>query len=231
MSKDWREGENWRDGVAKFFGQDTASVISGRQPGLGMDTPQANIGDFIWGRSQGELTGAYQDYQGDVNKRQFKPAIEALDGTFTPGMTAGQYQKQLTGLQRKDTNKAFDASPQGKQLTHNMDLQSEQMKNQTQELANANSINQRTLALSERTASDNMTLAANQMELARLDNKFDRETASADRNLTLQLAQMDSQLADKRLAYDRETRSMDKRDRMIAQLMSSIGSLGGAFAL
>ena len=76
-----------------------------------------------------------------------------------------------------------------------------------------------------------MTLAANQMELARLDNKFDRETASADRNLTLQLAQMDAQLADKRLAYDRETRSMDKRDRMIAQLMSSIGSLGGAFAL
>jgi len=96
---------------------------------------------------------------------------------------------------------------------------------------NANTIAQGSLDLSKQTAADNMILATNQMELARLDNKFDRETASADRNLTLQIAQMDSQLADKRLAYDRETRSMDKRDKMIATLMSGIGQLGGAFAL
>jgi len=102
---------------------------------------------------------------------------------------------------------------------------------QTKAQIDANTINQGTLALSKQTAADNMTLATNQMELARLDNKFDRENASADRNLTLQIAQMDSQLADKRLAYDRETRSMDKRDRMIATLMSGIGQLGGAFAL
>jgi hypothetical protein len=88
-----------------------------------------------------------------------------------------------------------------------------------------------TLSVTRENNENQMTLAANQMELARLDNKFDRETASADRNLTLQIAQMDSQLADKRLAYDRETRSMDKRDRMIAQLMSGLGSLGGAFTL
>ncbi len=69
------------------------------------------------------------------------------------------------------------------------------------------------------------------MEMARLDNKFDRETASADRNLTLRLGQMNADLQDKRMAYDRETRSMDKRDRMIAQLMSGLGSLGGAFSL
>ena len=97
---------------------------------------------------------------------------------------------------------------------------------------NANTAIQReTLGVTRENNKNQMTLAANQMELARLDKNFDRETASADRNLTLQLAQMDAQLADKRLAYDRETRSMDKRDRMIAQLMSSIGSLGGAFAL
>ena len=89
---------------------------------------------------------------------------------------------------------------------------------------NANTIAQNTLDLTRETSN-------NQMELSRLDNKFDRETASADRNLTLQIAQMDSRLEDKRLAYDRETRTMDKRDKMIAQLMSSIGTLGGAFAL
>jgi len=42
---------------------------------------------------------------------------------------------------------------------------------------------------------------------------------------------MNADLADKRMDYDRETRSMDKRDRMIAQLMSGLGSLGGAFSL
>ena len=95
----------------------------------------------------------------------------------------------------------------------------------------ATAIARETLGVTRENNKNQMTLAANQMELARLDNKFDRETASADRNLTLQIAQMDSELADKRMAYDRETRSMDKRDRMIAQLMSGLGSLGGAFAL
>ena len=89
---------------------------------------------------------------------------------------------------------------------------------------NANTIAQGSLDLSREQG--NNTLA-----LARLDNKFDRETASADRNLTLRLGQMQSDLADKRLQYDRETRSMDKRDRAIAQLMSGLGSLGGAFTL
>ena len=47
----------------------------------------------------------------------------------------------------------------------------------------------------------------------------------------MQIAQMNSELADKRMAYDRETRTMDKRDRMIATLMSGLGQLGGAFSL
>lgn len=97
---------------------------------------------------------------------------------------------------------------------------------------NANTeIQRETLGVTRENNANQMQLAANQMEMARLDNKFDHETASADRNLTLQIAQMESELADKRMAYDRETRSMDKRDRMIAQLMSGLGSLGGAFAL
>tara|TARA_R100000951_G_scaffold116741_1_gene130320 strand:- start:1333 stop:2052 length:720 start_codon:yes stop_codon:yes gene_type:complete len=97
---------------------------------------------------------------------------------------------------------------------------------------NANTAIQRaTLDVTRENNKNQMTLAANQMEMARLDNKFDRETASADRALTLQLGQMNADLQDKRLAYDRETRSMDKRDRMIAQLMSGLGSLGGAFSL
>lgn len=65
----------------------------------------------------------------------------------------------------------------------------------------------------------------------REERRFQSRREDARNDLTMQLGMMDADLADKRLAYDRETRAMDKRDRMIAQLMSSIGSLGGAFSL
>ena len=88
----------------------------------------------------------------------------------------------------------------------------------------ANTIAQNSLDLQRETSN-------NQIEMARIDNRFDRETASADRNLTLQLAQMDREIADKRMDYDRETRRLDKRSEAIAQLMGGLGQLGGAFAL
>ena len=196
-----------------------------------MDNPQAGLGDWVWGRDQDELTGAYRDFQGDENKRKFKSAIEALGGTYTDGMSPGQLQKELNRLQRKDTNKAFDESPQGKQMTHQMGLQTTQLANQTTQLTNANTIANNNFKLASQTANNQMELTRLQMDQQNKDRGFDRETASADRNLSLQLANMQSDLADKRLQYDRETRSMDKRDRAIAQLMSGLGSLGGAFSL
>lgn len=65
----------------------------------------------------------------------------------------------------------------------------------------------------------------------RLDRGLERELSSNNQTMQLALGQMNADLADKRMDYDRETRSMDKRDRMIATLMSGLGSLGGAFAL
>ena len=82
-------------------------------------------------------------------------------------------------------------------------------------------------------ANRNMTLQLGQINArtAQGNQALQREMNMLQNNTTLQLAQMDSELADKRMAFDRETRSMDKRDRAIAQLMSGIGQLGGAFAL
>ena len=65
----------------------------------------------------------------------------------------------------------------------------------------------------------------------RLDRSLERELAGNREDLNLQIAMMNNELSEKRMAYDRETRSMDRRDKMIAQLMSGIGQLGGAFAL
>ncbi len=65
----------------------------------------------------------------------------------------------------------------------------------------------------------------------RLDRGLERELASNSQEMNLAIAQMNSDLADKRMEYDRETARMDKRSAAIAQLMSGLGSLGGAFAL
>ena len=62
-----------------------------------------------------------------------------------------------------------------------------------------------------------------------LDRKQTQELAILSGDHQMQIAQMNQELADKRMGYDRETRRMDKRDRMIAQLMSGLGQLGSAF--
>ena len=91
-------------------------------------------------------------------------------------------------------------------------------------------------------ATERANIRSSDLELQRENNNFNRELQRADNKLTrdlgilqgdnqMQIAQMNSELADKRMDYDRETRRMDKRSAAIAQLMSGIGALGGAFAL
>jgi len=148
------------------------------------------------------------------------------------GLTQEQIKKKANGGQLTYENvDGIVAEAQRGRAEQQTPQQKKDSDHRTQVQKDANTIAEQTLEVTKDQNRNEMQLATNQMELARLDNKFDRETASADRLLTLQLAQMDSDLADKRLAYDRETRSMDKRDQMIAQLVASLGSLGGAFAL
>lgn len=65
----------------------------------------------------------------------------------------------------------------------------------------------------------------------RMDRRHQSELADGSNDLQMQMSIMQNDLSEKRMDYDRETRSMDKRDRAIATLMSGLGSLGGAFAL
>jgi hypothetical protein len=64
-----------------------------------------------------------------------------------------------------------------------------------------------------------------------MDRRHQQELADNSNDLTLQMSVMQNDLAEKRMDYDRETRRMDKRSAAIAQLMSGLGSLGGAFSL
>lgn len=89
--------------------------------------------------------------------------------------------------------------------------------------------------LAQQTAQHNATLTSQQNQFAHtskeaaLTRRHDNERADKRDSLSLQMQVMQNDLAEKRLDYDRETRGMDKRDRMIAQLMSGLGSLGSAF--
>ena len=75
--------------------------------------------------------------------------------------------------------------------------------------------------------------AQNQRMFARRESSLDRaqtqDLAILSQGHQMKLAQMNQDLAEKRMDYDRETKRMDKRDRMIAQLMAGIGQLGSAF--
>ena len=74
-------------------------------------------------------------------------------------------------------------------------------------------------------------IRSDDMSAQRADNKLTRDLGILTNDKDMAIAQMNVDLQDKRMDYDRETRRMDKRSAAIAQLMSGIGALGGAFAL
>ena len=74
-------------------------------------------------------------------------------------------------------------------------------------------------------------IRAEERAAQRADNKLTRDLGILTNDKDMAIAQMNADLADKRMDYDRETRRMDKRSAAIAQLMSGLGSLGGAFSL
>jgi pimeloyl-ACP methyl ester carboxylesterase len=124
--------------------------------------------------------------------------------------------KWLTELQTAQYN-----SPQAVRERERQDqLRSDQLNLQRDTMLNNDKNRHTTLQLGQINA---RTAAGNQ--------SLQRQLSTMQNNTTLQLAQMDSELADKRMAYDRETRRMDRRDKNIAQLMAGIGQLGGAFSL
>ena len=65
----------------------------------------------------------------------------------------------------------------------------------------------------------------------KMDRRHQAELADNSNDLQMQMSLMQNDIAEKRMDYDRETRRMDKRTAAIAQLMSGLGSLGGAFSL
>jgi hypothetical protein len=64
-----------------------------------------------------------------------------------------------------------------------------------------------------------------------LGRKHDLALQRNSSDMQLAIAQMNADLSEKKMEYDRETRRMDKRQQAIATLLGGLGQLGGAFAL
>ena len=163
--------------------------------------------------------------QKDLNEAK---NLETISNAY---LTAGGDPSKLSGLnsarassllrerKQENTNEAWTNNPQTKQEQDRYyDLQQDKLADR-------------------KDARDALTFsredAQNQRMFARRESSLDRaqtqDLAILSQGHQMKLAQMNQDLAEKRMGYDRETRRMDKRDRMIAQLMAGLGSLGNAF--
>ena len=131
-----------------------------------------------------------------------------VDPSKLEGLGVGGISNLYRDQKEKNVNEAWTNNPQTKQeQSRYLDLQKEKLLDR-KEARNLLDFNRRESSLDRKQT----------MDLAIL---------SGDREMAIQ--QMNAELADKRMDYDRETRRMDKRDRMIAQLLSGLGALGASF--
>ena len=177
-----------------------------------------------------------QDVQNILDRRQQKSltdryaAAGAQAGLTMPGADWGESEAEYLGRiqqgkkrvaiqdeQRADARLAKAQEPTNRRL----DLQ---LKESTDARIAANDLTRAQMAMQDK------RISAERSE-SRADRRLSMDLASLSGDREMAIGQMNADLADKRMDYDRETRRMDKRSAAIAQLMSGLGSLGGAFAL
>ena len=186
--------------------------------------------------------GKTEDAQNIVNREQQKALNNKYAGQFAQlGLTGadwGQTEQQVlakigTRRQEREAGQVEKRKQERlEQRGYESDREDTRLSNQMAMTREENSAN-REFQRAENQASRDFQgdqFAHTASESAK-DRALSRDLTNSSNDLAMQMKFMESDLADKRMDYDRETRSMDKRDRMIAQLMSGLGQLGGAFAL
>lgn len=126
-------------------------------------------------------------------------AAETLRIKSEDNKTNHTNQLEIIGAQNQNSNDQFNATLKAQEARHAFD------------------------------ASESSKRYSHEKSEGKLNRRQQTELAESRDGLTMQMSIMQNDLAEKRMDYDRETRGMDKRDRMIAQLMSGLGSLGAAF--
>ena len=158
----------------------------------------------------GALTGATdkgtQEYvqaqKNQKNKLTYKGDIEGLGGTFTPGMSSGQYVAEIDRLTQLRNNNNYTNSPAGKAAAAQLKLQTDQFA-----LTNKRLDNQMEMALLDR--ADSKELQANQLEYQKMRDR------RADQEYNERMERLDRK----------------DRQAMMQNLAAGLASLGAAFAL
>ncbi len=183
--------------------------------------------------------------QGTITESLSGTGIDATGLNIREGETQEAYDTRLSGLKNRGAANLRNLGIEGydpSQVTANMGTSEIMRLGTTQQTTNKNTekaeakteqLRQEGIVADREEAgkTERAKIRADDRAAQREDNNLTRELAilSGDREMAIQ--QMNADLADKRMDYDRETRRMDKRSAAIAQLMSGLGSLGGAFSL
>ena len=157
----------------------------------------------------GALTGATdkgtQEYvqaqKNQKNKLTYKGDIEGLGGTFTPGMSSGQYVAEIDRLTQLRNNNNYTNSPAGKAAAAQLKLQTDQFA-----LTNKRLDNQMEMALLDR--ADSKELQANQLEYQKMRDR------RADQEYNERMERLDRK----------------DRQAMMQNLAAGLAALGAAFA-
>ena len=142
-----------------------------------------------------------------------------VDPNKLKGLDEASIYSLINDQKQTNANEAWENSPQTKQeQSRYYDLQQDKLadKKQTREAL-----------LFQREDAQNQRMF--EKRESSLDRSQTQDLAILSQGHQMKLAQMNQDLAEKRMGYDRETKRMDRRDAMIAQLLSGLGQLGGAF--
>ena len=190
------------------------------------------------------LQGLTPGAESIATQKQKLDESRAIDNAVQKsGLTDGELRKALgdgtltSSNVRNTINKAtrIIADTPSTMQQYNMDRTDRNDKAAVAAQQDATALGRETLAATQENKRTDRLMQSDQFahtsQQQGLDRALTRDLANQSEDFKMQMAFMNADLQDKRMAYDRETRSMDKRDRMIAQLMSGLGQLGGAFAL
>jgi len=186
-----------------------------------------NEGAGLWNNIMGSVSGAtdggVQSKKDAIteegNRKKYEAVIESLEGTYTPGMSAGDLEAQKTRLLQR----AYEKSPAGlRAAAQERRLDNSEVRQTTQLEQQGKRLDASIAATKAGTAE-----SARQFDVTQAGSRADRIAERADkaddRIAQLELAEMRLAAEDRR--YEEQWLREDKKERaaLIAQLFSGIG--------
>ena len=202
----------------------------------------------VLGIDPSRIQSVRDDVRNRTDQKRLGPALEALGGYASSDMSGPEILAEIDKrrTERETLNFQRSLAP----LTMQMANDREQRKSDTQlSLATLTEQGRQADNRLNATLQDSAAKRALQAELAflqrsdnrddrtltrsenRLDRRFRQQQADADRALQLEITQADQAHRDNVLAYERERASKQDKQKMIAQLMSGLGQLGGVMSI